>query len=191
MGFWGKVSKITGFSMLGVGLAGTAGFGALLGVGANAKYDMNKILEINISGGIPPGFPKMEAGIGSLNYGEYYIDGQYWETYIDSLMIPQATKDELKKQIKAALSLSLQGSYSESVTNARKAKKDLEEEIKLLPSGDPNTEQTIKEYNLIIDLYGSIISAYDEMVAGAVLLTIFMLVAITSVPLLIIGKKKA
>ncbi len=62
MGFWGKASKITGFTMLGVGLAGTAGFGALLGVGANATYSVAD---------------EGEAGIGSLNYGKVKVNGKW------------------------------------------------------------------------------------------------------------------
>ncbi len=209
MGFWGKASKITGFTMLGVGLAGTAGFGALLGVGANAKYDMSPILEAEMGGGgsTPPGgmypityspavsplmaFPKMEAGIGSLNYGEFYINGQQWEKWVDSQPIPSEMKDQFKNSIRDALKLSSKETYSEAVSSAKSQKSLLERARDAIDPSDPNRDKVIKTYDVLIDLYGSIISANDEMIAGAVLVTIFSLAAIISIPLLIVGKKKA
>ncbi len=40
MGFWGKLGKIVSITMISVGAVGTAGFGALLGVGANKEYSV-------------------------------------------------------------------------------------------------------------------------------------------------------
>ncbi len=187
MGFWGKAGKITGFVMLGTGIAGTAGFGALLGVGANAKYDLTKILGIPPGGippgGIPPGMPSssragvptpgypimnintFEVGIGSLNYCEMYINGSKF----DINTLPPAMQEVIKPELEN------KGSYSDFVKNARNEKND--------PANKNNP--------LIQSMADEVIKAHDEMVSGAVLVTIFSLVTIISIPLLILNKKKA
>ena len=65
MGLMKFLGKTTSIVLMGVGLAGTAGFGALLGVGANATYEMTMP-----SGPVPGAQQKVEMGIGSINYGE-------------------------------------------------------------------------------------------------------------------------
>ncbi len=101
-----------------VGLAGTAGFGTLLGIGANAKYH--------------------DIGIGSITFGYSWKGG-------------------IKHPITTPLYYG-NTSYDDYVKWAR----------------------TIKEGDIGYYISSVVIKAYDEMVSGAVLTTIFALTTISA-----------
>ncbi len=159
MGLIKKTSKLIGIVLASAGTVGTIAFGALLGVGANYTYEM----PMGSSGGgapssraggapeIPPG-AKVEMGIGSLNYGDMYINGKRYPAPADA-----------KKQ-----------SYNDLVKTAR-------ETLANPPEGAPASS---------LDLPKAVIKAYDMMVSGAVLTSFSLAAIITSIPFIILGKKK-
>ncbi len=186
MGFWGKASKITGFTMLGVGLAGTVGFGALLGVGANAKYKMPDVPTTTVvEKATSPAFsmPIIEAGIGAMNYGELYVNGRMVDKKgtIDNLKLPEVIKNMLKELVDN------KESYNSFVDEARDRKSITEEQLN--KSGLSPQNKLILENKL--DLYNHIIKAYDKSLAGGLLTSFCIISVIISIPLIIIGKKKA
>ncbi len=199
MGLVKKTCKLIAVITVSAGTVGTIAFGTLLGLGANAKYEMNMksmmpniphgpaipglgkaapfipgagVTPPSISGipsipggvtppsisGIPsiPGIPNItpnstiEMGIGSLNYGNMYVDGQ-------KMSIPGD-----------------KGSYADAVKAAR-------EYVNNPIPGSPAW---------ILDMNKATVKAYDMMVSGAVLTSFSAAAIITSIPFFLLAKKK-
>lgn len=188
----GKGCKIAGYTMLGIGLAGTVGFGALLGVGANATYRMGDasttrtIIE-KVSSPAYPATPTIEAGIGSMNYGEFYVNGRMVdkEATINNLPI----SPDLKAMLIA--SMNNKESYKEFVNEAKKSKRDAEQELKKYKESNSSNPIELLVWERLLNLSNATIKAYDESLAGAILTSICILSVIISIPLIIVGKKKA
>ncbi len=142
MGLMKFLGKTTSIVLMATGLAGTAGFGALLGVGANATYTQ----EI---GGI-----KTEIGIGSISFGSAWIN----DKKVGLSKVPGAEP------------------YSKLSYN------DAIDAINLAAKLD-----TTGEVKKIAD---DVNKAHDEMVSGAVLVTISSLVAILGITFFALSKKK-
>lgn len=152
MSFWGKIAKIASITMIATGGALTVTSAAMLGVGTNYTHTIT-------SEGI-----KTTYGVGSMNYGKAWINGE--------LVPSEAGSEKI--------------SYQEFVNEARKSYKEVKKEYDTLPEGDYKNQT--KE---MLSLFESIFTANDLMIAGAVLLPIFTIVLAVGIALIIINKKKS
>ncbi len=195
MGFWGKLGKIVSITMISVGAVGTAGFGALCGIGANYT-----VVQTQTSG--PEGQTvKMEMGVGSLNYGMMWENGVLapkvngiYPGRIDETTGKEMTYDQFVSRTEDMLNNKQEDlggktgreSYNEQISM-------LKEQLKNAPTEEAKKaiQEQIDAANEFLSMMEAPQKAKDMMISGAVLTTIFGLVTIAGIPLLILCKKKA
>ena len=166
-----NISKKTWKIVGGVSFITSVGFAAMLGVGCEYKVTTT-LVENGIT-------TKSTEGVGSSNY---------LKMYSQKTTMPNGTVHEInKEQIKAYNDL-VRGDASYS--DFRKATKESKASLTLaLPYLTVGSED-YKNAQTLIDSYGKVETAYNLMVAGAVLFTISILVFIVAVVMLILNRKK-
>ena len=105
---------------------------------------------------------KLTYGVGSMNYGKAWTDGKR-----DPSQDGNYT------------------SYKDFINKAKSSYKELKNQYDTLPEGEDKNQ--LKK---ALDLYKSIFTGYDLMMAGAILLPIFTIVLAAGIALIIIYKKK-
>ncbi len=172
-----KISRKIGLITMGVSLAGVAGFGAMLGIGANYTVKLETS---------EPGKAKevIEVGVGSLNYTKM------WENGVMEWRGPEEVptkNNQPPSNPNAKPDYVSYRDYIKFLSNDPKIKTQRDEVKKNLDtiknSGANQTE--IDEAQFEYDLLEKPFLADNLMIAGAVLTTLFSAVALASIILVI------
>ncbi len=168
MSVFKKIGKALGITCIVAGGIGTAAFGSLLGLGAN--YTVSDVQEAN---GPKPAIT-MVRGVGSLNYGKVWFDGQ-------PAPVPP------------------QKSYQEFVNNAQQEIIELNELIDTTKkewekATDEATKKKLEENIVTLiklrSVFDATIKANKMMISGAVMTSITIAILLIGIVLLVVTKKQ-
>ncbi len=182
-----KLNKMIGYISLSIGLVGTTGFGAMLGIGAN--YTVTKVSEAD-------GMKETkEVGVGSMNYTKSWINGkmEWREPLIDVPTINNELPPSTNKPNFV--------SYREYINwlsndpkkiNERNATKERLKVAQEAYNTDKSSENKLllEEAQFDYDLLTKPFLADNLMIAGAVLTTLFATITLLSIVLVIFKAMK-
>ncbi len=159
-----KTSKLIGIILISAGTVGNIGFGTLLGVGINYTCEG---LNYSSSSDGEEKYIKTINGVGALNYDKQWVDGKLQEPPPGFVMPP----------------------YIDIVNDAKHWLNNWSEFNPFFPPDlKPDVINTMK--NSIKKTLEATVKAYDMMVSGAVLTSFSLAAIITSIPFIVLGKKK-